>query len=125
MTRDFNAAPGTAFPTSLDSDIGFLVINIYDLDIRKLCEEGLLDFAVCAASDLSGSCHPNHRGEGEDRPVTQDAGSGIQFLYSGREEHYVLISSLLFYLSPYRTDISYRNLSIQGRRAATISGISW
>jgi hypothetical protein len=125
MTRDFNAAPSTAFPTSLDSDIEFIVINIYGLHIRKLCEEGLLDFAVCAASDLSGSCHPNHIGEGEDRPVTQDAGSGIQFLYSGRVEHHVLKSSLLLYLSPYCTDISYRNLSVQGRRASTISGISW
>jgi hypothetical protein len=116
MTRDFNAAPSTAFPTSLDSDIEFIVINIYGLHIRKLCEEGLLDFAVCAASDLSGSCHPNHIG---------DAGSGIQFLYSGRVEHHVLKSSLLLYLSPYCTDISYRNLSVQGRRASTISGISW
>jgi hypothetical protein len=100
-------------------------MNTNDLHDRKLCEEGLLDFAVCAAADLSGSCHTSHRGEAEGRPVTQDCKSGIQFLYSGRIEHHILKSSQLVYSLSDCTKVLHRDLPVQGRRAATTSGISW
>lgn len=107
-----------AFPTHLNLEMNVMIMNIYGLHSRKLCEEGLLDFAVCAAAEVSHSCHLNHRGEGH--PETRDAGSGIQFLYSGEVEHLRLktFSSIFF------TDISYRCLFMKGSKAATTSGIS-